>query len=663
MLKDLHRRALEQTGGSLTPALANTNAEFILTEFYEEAMTRVPERLREYLESENRLVTPGGYPQSLPLDQVEQDFATNDSLSDIPVSPSLQALVDAHLLRPERRGDGSVRFELVHDRLCGVVAQRQARRADEEKRHRLEAEAAHERAHAEELAVALSRARKMALVALVVAVLALAAGALAWWQSRLAKRAQTRAFEARLEAEGLINFMIFELRDKLKPLGRLGLMSDVNRRVMAYHQRLSSETDPPEFQHRRIVNLAQLGDGLRARGDLAGASAFYTTCLAIARKLAAQDPANVQLQEDLAVTTVKFGNVLEENEDLSSALTAYRESQRIFKTLAAEDHANPNWQRHLLAVSGMISGVLEAQGDWRSASQTNQYGLDIARKLAAQDQTNLEWQHDLWLSLWRVGEGLLEETNSSGALQAFREGLNVAGKLVAQEPANAQWQEVLLHSFINVGNALDFQRDLPGALQAYTNGLDIARKLAAKDPTNAEWQRNFSVSLDSKGNVLLDQGDLPGALQAYRQSQSILKKLAAQDATNVRRQRDFAFSHERPASVFEKQKKWREAAEAYGEEVRLARPWIERLTNSVEWAEVYARGALGLHRAAKSLADNAMLSSARQDVGRARQILLRFREAGRLPPKPATLLKDLDTILQSTLPSSDKPGGSPARKP
>jgi hypothetical protein len=62
-----------------------------------------------------------------------------------------------------------------------------------------------------------------------------------------AAQSANRAALARDQAQELVNFMTVDLRDKLKPIGKLDLLKDVNERVQAYYNRLSSGDDSPEI--------------------------------------------------------------------------------------------------------------------------------------------------------------------------------------------------------------------------------------------------------------------------------------------------------------------------------------------------------------------------------------------------------------------------------
>jgi hypothetical protein len=103
-----------------------------------------------------------------------------------------------------------------------------------------------QRDKAYQLAKAQRRARLARRIAAgfgVLALLAIGAAGVALVQYRAAEKskheaqaAAERATYARREAEKLVEFMVFDLRDKLKPIGRLDLLDDVNHKVDEYYK-------------------------------------------------------------------------------------------------------------------------------------------------------------------------------------------------------------------------------------------------------------------------------------------------------------------------------------------------------------------------------------------------------------------------------------------
>ena len=77
--------------------------------------------------------------------------------------------------------------------------------------------------------------------AAVIAMLIMAA--LAWF----ALDARREAERQRAEAEGQIEFMLTDLRERLRGVGRLDIMTAVNRRALAYYDRQRARTAARDF--------------------------------------------------------------------------------------------------------------------------------------------------------------------------------------------------------------------------------------------------------------------------------------------------------------------------------------------------------------------------------------------------------------------------------
>ncbi len=125
-----------------------------------------------------------------------------------------------------------------------------------------------------------------------------------------------------------------------------------------------------------------MGD-LLAKGDLAGALKAYQQDLAIAQKLAAQDPGNAGWQRDLSVSFNKIGDVQSAQGDLGGALEAYQASLAIRQKLAAQDPGNAEWQRDLIVSHWKLADLAEQRREAAEARRHWQAALEIAKGLGA----------------------------------------------------------------------------------------------------------------------------------------------------------------------------------------------------------------------------------------------------------------------------------------
>ncbi len=180
VMDQLQRRAAATPPAVITHDLVKDGVAAALDTFYETAVALVPVPLRDWLETSAGLVTAGGFRNSVAADDAEH------ALRDPATSAHLRTLENAHLLRAEPRPDGSLRFELVHDRLCPVLAGKIRLRAEaraEQERLCLEAQAEEECRRA----AALDRARKRALIVAALAVAACLVAVLFYFQARAAR--------------------------------------------------------------------------------------------------------------------------------------------------------------------------------------------------------------------------------------------------------------------------------------------------------------------------------------------------------------------------------------------------------------------------------------------------------------------------------------------
>ncbi|WP_040839192.1 TIR domain-containing protein [Thiothrix nivea] len=81
--------------------------------------------------------------------------------------------------------------------------------------------------------------------------------ALAMWQAFSARASEQRAELSLNEANNVINFINFDLRDKLRPIGRLDIMNDVQARVSSYYDNLGDNIQGDELQRQCATNLKQ----------------------------------------------------------------------------------------------------------------------------------------------------------------------------------------------------------------------------------------------------------------------------------------------------------------------------------------------------------------------------------------------------------------------
>jgi tetratricopeptide (TPR) repeat protein/class 3 adenylate cyclase/tRNA A-37 threonylcarbamoyl transferase component Bud32 len=398
-----------------------------------------------------------------------------------------------------------------------------------------------------------------------------------------AQVSEKKANDARDQADGLIDFMLYDLRDKLEPIGRLDVLDDVAKKAKEYFDRLPKELVTGPRLEEQIGMLINLGDVLVAQGKLQDALDLYEQSLAIAKGMAKQDKykSDPDIQRDFSVIYDKLGDVLLAQSKLQDALDAYQQGLTITKQLAEQDKSKAAWQRDVSLSYERLGNVLLTQGKLPEALDAHQQSLVIAKRLAEQDKSNAGWQRDLSASYDGVGDVLLVQGKLPEALDVYQQSLRNMQTLAGQDKSNSDWQRELAVSYERVGDVLEAQGKLPEALDAYQQSLKILQTLAEQDKSNTGWQRELAVGDEKVGDVLRSQGNLQGALDLYQQGLAIAKRLAEQDKSNAGWQRDLSVSYEMVGYLLETQHKLSEALDAYQQSLKIRQTLAEQRKSNV----------------------------------------------------------------------------------
>jgi len=143
--------------------------------------------------------------------------------------------------------------------------------------------------------------------------------------------------------------MQYDLSGTLEKVGHLDMMAAVNARIRKYHEDHPAEASDLDAIREEAVSFNQHGDVQRDQGDLAGALKSYRDGLAIAEKLAKQDPGNAGWQADFAFSCWQTGTTLARSDPQSKkdARTMVEKGRDILRELKTRSGLIPQQQQWL----------------------------------------------------------------------------------------------------------------------------------------------------------------------------------------------------------------------------------------------------------------------------------------------------------------------------
>jgi tetratricopeptide (TPR) repeat protein len=328
---------------------------------------------------------------------------------------------------------------------------------------------------------------------------ALAAMLLMGIMTAYAIQARNEAARQRAEAEGLVEYMLTDLRGKLEGVGSFRVMDAVNARAMEHYRRQGRLTDlPADSLERRARILHLMGEDHEKRGELNKAIASFREAHRATSALLVGDPDNPERIFAHAQSEYWVGHPAELKEDWPTALVQYRRYAAAAGQLIAIDPQNPNYMMEM-GWGALNLGIVQLKSrrgpDYgRRNFEVAINWFQLAQQRQPDDATIREETGNgyAWLAdSWYVTEHFKQ------SLEARLMELEVKSRILASEPQNnaarfavAKAQFAVAENMIKIGK-----------MAAGTSLLSVAKRemeaLLIIESKNQEWQL-IKAKIDSR---------------------------------------------------------------------------------------------------------------------------------------------------------------------
>ena len=345
------------------------------------------------------------------------------------------------------------------------------------------------------------------------------------------KRDEAR--DQRREAEGLVGFMLGDLREKLEPIGRLDTLDAVGARALAYFEKQdkSELSDAALAQRTRALTL--MGEIASARGDMDGALRRYSEAMAGTAEMARRAPDDPQRLFDHAQNVFWVGDIAMKRGQMGRAERAMREYQRLADQMVAIEPDNRKWQMEIKYANTNLGAVLSKQRHYAEASRRLQQALATVETLASAEPGNREYQASIpetlaWLADSQFGEGKLDEAIAKRERQvALLEGLQ------QRYPFDVDYRQRQIPARRALGRWLASRGASAAGLAQLRAAERIGQDLIPTDPDNMRWLQYTAGAQLDLARLLLVEGQVEEAAAKTRAGCELTDRLAAKDRTNV----------------------------------------------------------------------------------------------------------------------------------
>lgn len=275
----------------------------------------------------------------------------------------------------------------------------------------------------------------------------------------VAVRARGEAERQRAEAEGMVEFMLTDLRDRLKGAGSLRVMSAVNQRALSYYSAQDLSRLPDASLNRRARVLHALGEDDEHLGNFTAATGKYREAHRTTAAVLSRHPSDPEAIFAHAQSEYWIGEAAWRQSDLKTTERHWRGYLDQARALATVE---PGTRRSLMEL-GYANGNLcelsaRKKADFAQILRYCEKASAHMRAALAREPGDPETALALANRLgWQATVELRAE-HAEQAIALRREEAAIVGKLLAADPENSEYRERSLWPDIGIAEALIAQK-------------------------------------------------------------------------------------------------------------------------------------------------------------------------------------------------------------
>lgn len=309
--------------------------------------------------------------------------------------------------------------------------------------------------------------------------------------------ARDEARDQRREAEGLIGFMLGDLRSKLEPVGRLDVLDAVGARALAYYEKQDKRSLSDEALAQRYKALTMMGQIAASRGDLDGALRRYREALAGTAEALRRSPKNPERMFDHAQSVFFVGETARLRGDINEAGKQFREYRRLADRMVAADPDNQKYQLEIVYSSTNLGIIEIAQARYADAVATLQTSISALEPFLTAQPGNPEYLNLMLEALGYHAEALEADGDLNQAIRQRERQLSLLAPYLAQERPDAQLRQKAMIAHMHLSRLRFTRAETKIALDEAAAAANIGKQLVALEPANADWlSRSASTQLN-----------------------------------------------------------------------------------------------------------------------------------------------------------------------
>jgi len=302
-------------------------------------------------------------------------------------------------------------------------------------------------------------------------------------------QARRDADRQRTEAESLVEFMQTDLRDRLRSVGRLDVMSAVNQRTLLYYDRQLARNDRPLDSAMRARTGHAIGETALDQGNQPAAQAAFREAYRATAALVARWPNDAQVIFAHAQSEYWMGYFDYLRGNVTSARAAWQRYKALTDRLLGLDGGNPRWLTEASYAEGNLCAIaMRPPIEAATALATCAAALDRMRRVYRLRGADPDVIKDLANRYGWMTNVLNANGNWPRALANRRAHEALIEALIRHEPGNLDYRDIRARSQLGFGELLARRGEHQEARRRFRRSAEEIAMLRTHDPSNASWR-------------------------------------------------------------------------------------------------------------------------------------------------------------------------------
>lgn len=335
--------------------------------------------------------------------------------------------------------------------------------------------------------LSVRRARRGEQLRLLVLLTVIGLAGLAGALGVTARQAERVAEQRRVEAEGLMGFMLGEFVDRLRPLGRLDLLDSISTRALRYLSRDNEEAAGATARIQRAQTLQVIAEVAMARADPARAADALVSARAILERQAAAAPDDAEVLKSLGANAFYMGQIRYDRKDWAGARAHMLDYLRFSERLGTVQPGTAAWIEQSFAHNSLGSIALE-MGDIGEAGRAFDASVALKTRALAQRPGDRALQADLADSLSWAASVKERLGQLDAAARGYRRELAIVQALHAAAESEASYVQRVAHAHVHLAELARSLGRLAEARSGFVEAERLLRAISTQDASNRDWQ-------------------------------------------------------------------------------------------------------------------------------------------------------------------------------